>query len=111
MISKEKTSIAIQKKTAERIYGALTGGNGGKVRKIEEAAAWRKPEAALTDYDYFLRSRFFPKKCTLDDNLRARKILEDGTYALPRLGASQGPSRLHLSDRQCPYAWTVCELP
>ena len=27
-------------------------GIGGKVRKIEEAAAWRKPESALTDYDY-----------------------------------------------------------
>ena len=35
--------IAIQEKTAERIYQA-TGGNSGEVRKIEEAEAWRKPE-------------------------------------------------------------------
>ena len=39
--------IAIQEKTAERIYQAI-GGASGEVRKIEEAAAWRKPESQLS---------------------------------------------------------------
>ncbi len=74
--------IAIQKKTAERVYGALTGING-QFRKIEQAAAWRKPESALTDYDYVLRSAIYTEKWTLDDNLRARKLLEDGLARFP----------------------------
>jgi adenylate cyclase len=74
--------IAIQKKTAERVYGALTGING-RFRKIEQAAAWRKPEAALTDYDYVLRSAIFTEKWTFDDNLRARKLLEEGLAHFP----------------------------
>ena len=36
--------IAIQKQTAERIYGAL-GGQNGRLLKIEQEAAWRKPES------------------------------------------------------------------
>ena len=39
--------IAIQKKTAERIYGAL-GGINGRVSKIEQEASWRKPESELS---------------------------------------------------------------
>jgi adenylate cyclase len=74
--------IAIQKKTAERIYGALTG-LSGQFRKIEQAAAWRKPESALTDYDYVLRSAIYTEKWTLDDNLRARKLLEEGLARFP----------------------------
>jgi adenylate cyclase len=74
--------IAIQKKTAERIYGALTG-ISGQFRKIEQAAAWRKPESALTDYDYVLRSAIYTEKWTLDDNLRARKLLEEGLGRFP----------------------------
>jgi adenylate cyclase len=74
--------VAIQEKTAERLYGVI-GGNGGKVRKIEEEAAWRKPESALTDYDYYLRSQTFFLRYTPDDNLRARKILEDGLARFP----------------------------
>ena len=66
----------------------MIGGNGGKVRKIEEEAAWRKPESAFTDYDYYLRSQTYFLRYTPDDNLRARKILEEGTCALPRFAAS-----------------------
>jgi adenylate cyclase len=74
--------VAIQEKTAERLYGVI-GGNGGKVRKIEEEAAWRKPESALTDYDYYLRSQTYFLRYTPDNNLRARKILEDGLARFP----------------------------
>jgi adenylate cyclase len=74
--------IAIQKKTAERIYGALTG-RSGRFRKIEQAAAWRKPESALTDYDYVLRSAIYTEKWTFDDNLRSRKLLEEGLAHFP----------------------------
>ena len=74
--------IAIQEKTAERIYEKI-GGASGEVRKIEEAAAWRKPELALADYDYFLRAMSYYRRYTPDDNLRARKILEDGLKRFP----------------------------
>ena len=74
--------IAIQGKTAERIYQAI-GGNSGEVRKIEEAAAWRKPESQLTDYDYFLRVMSYYRRYTQDDNLRSRKIAEDGLKRFP----------------------------
>ena len=74
--------VAMQEKTAERLYGVI-GGNGGKVRKIEEEAAWRKSESALTDYDYYLRSQTYFMRYTPDDNLRARKILEGGLARFP----------------------------
>ena len=74
--------IAIQERTAEKIYGEI-GGISGKVRKAEDAAAWRKQESALTDYDYYLRSVTYYVRYTNDDNLRARKIAEDGLARFP----------------------------
>ena len=74
--------IAIQKQTAERIYGAL-GGFNGRIAKIEQEAAWRKPEATLTDYDYGLRGASYTHKFTLDDNLRGRKTAEEGLKRFP----------------------------
>jgi adenylate cyclase len=74
--------IAIQERTAERIYEAI-GGTSGELRKIEEAAAWRKPEAGLTDYDYYIRSSSYFRRFTQDDNLRSRKIAEDGIKRFP----------------------------
>jgi adenylate cyclase len=64
--------VAIQEKTAERIYGEIAG-ISGKMRKAEEAATWRKAEAALTDYDYYLRSMTYYMRYTPDDNRRSRK--------------------------------------
>ena len=74
--------VAIQEKTAERIYRELAGIDG-KVRKAEEAAAWRKPESALTDYDWYLRSQTYFMRYTPEDNLRSRKIAEDGLARFP----------------------------
>jgi adenylate cyclase len=74
--------VAIQEKTAEKIYGEI-GGISGKVRKAEEAAAWRKAESALTDYDWHLRSLTYFMRLTPDDNLRSRKIAEDGLKRFP----------------------------
>jgi len=74
--------VAIQEKTAERIYRELAGIDG-KVRKAEEAAAWRKPESALTDYDWYLRSQTYFMRFTPEDNLRSRKIAEDGLARFP----------------------------
>jgi adenylate cyclase len=74
--------IAIQEKTAERIYQAI-GGASGEVRKIEEAAAWRKPEFQLIDYDYFLRMMSYYRRYTQDDNLRSRTIAEGGLKRFP----------------------------
>ena len=71
-------SIAIQKQTAERIYGVLAGTNG-RLIKIEEEASWRKPESDLTEYDYYLRSMTYIMKLTYDNALRARKIAEELT--------------------------------
>ena len=74
--------IAVQKKTAERIYGALAGING-RVVKTEEEAAWRKSEADLTEYDYYLRGLTYIMKITFDDNLRARRVAEEGLARFP----------------------------
>jgi adenylate cyclase len=53
------------------------------MRKAEEAAAWRKAEAALTDYDYYLRSMTYYMRYTRDDNRRSRKISEEGLARFP----------------------------
>ena len=74
--------VSIQEKTAATIYGEIAG-IGGKVRKIEEAAAWRKPESALTDYDYYLRSQTYFMRFTPDDNVRSRKLAEEGLARFP----------------------------
>ena len=74
--------VTIQEKTAERIYGEIAG-ISGKMRKAEEAAAWRKAEAALTDYDYYLRSMTYYMRYTRDDNRRSRKISEEGLARFP----------------------------
>jgi len=74
--------IAIQERTAERIYGEIAG-ISGKVRKAEEAAAWRKAESTLTDYDYYLRSMTYYMRYTTDDNLRSRRIAEEGLARFP----------------------------
>lgn len=74
--------IAVQKKTAERIYGALSGQNG-RLLKIEQEAAWRKPESELTEWDYALRSQSEALKFTVDNNLRGRKIAEEGLKQFP----------------------------
>ena len=76
-------SVAAQEKTAERLYGE-NAGISGKVRKAEEAAAWRKSDSALTDYDYYLRSMTYYMRYTTDDNLRARKIAEEGLARFPQ---------------------------
>jgi adenylate cyclase len=74
--------MAIEKKTAERIYGVLTGTNG-RLIKIEQEASWRKPESDLTGYDYYLRSTTYIMKLTYDNALRARKIAEEGLKRFP----------------------------
>ena len=74
--------IAVQEKTAEKIYSEI-GGITGKVRKAEEAAAWRKAESALTDYDYYLRSVTYFMRFTPDDNARSRRIAEEGLKRYP----------------------------
>jgi adenylate cyclase len=74
--------VAVQKKTAERIYGVL-GGYNGRMAKIEQEAAWRKPESELSEWDYNLRASTYVHKFTLDDNLRGRKIAEEGLKRFP----------------------------
>jgi adenylate cyclase len=74
--------IAIQRKIAERIYGELSGVNG-RLHKLEQEAAWRKPDSALTDWDYALRSGSYLMKLTFDDALRARKVAEEGLERFP----------------------------
>jgi len=74
--------LGVQKKTAERIYGALAG-NAGRLLKIEEETSWRKPDSDLTEYDYYLRSMTYIMKFTHDNALRARTIAEDGLKRFP----------------------------
>jgi adenylate cyclase len=100
--------IVIQERTAEKIYGEI-GGISGKVRKAEEAAAWRKAESALSDYDYYLRSMTYFMRYTLEDNLRSRKIAEEGLARFPD-SAPQEQTCLDVSFRKRQFR-TVRELP
>ena len=77
--------IAVQKKTAERIYGVL-GGFNGQMAKIEAEAAWQKPESALIVYDFGLRAATYINKLTLDNNLRGRKMVLLQRYWLTMRG-------------------------
>jgi adenylate cyclase len=85
-------SIAIQKQTADRIYGAL-GGFDGRLWGIEAEAAWQKPESELTEWDYNLRTSISMGKGTLEGLQQARKIAEDGSSAFPirRFSSSASP--------------------
>jgi tetratricopeptide (TPR) repeat protein len=45
--------------------------------------AWRKPDSALTDYDYFLRARTYIPADTHESLARARQIAEEGLARFP----------------------------
>lgn len=74
--------LAAQKKTAEQVYGALSGQNG-RLLKIEQEAAWRKPDAELSEWDYNLRAATYALKFTFENNLRGRAIAEEGLKRFP----------------------------
>src|SRR5262249_34412283 len=46
--------VAIEKAAAETLSNSL-GGMTGKMREAYERIAWSKPEADLTEYDYYVR--------------------------------------------------------
>ena len=74
--------LAMQSETARRIYGAL-GVYSGKIDKAETERAWRKPDSALTDYDYFLRALTYFPADTHESLARARQIAEEGLARFP----------------------------
>jgi len=72
--------LAIRKKTAERIYGAVADGDG-RIFAVEREAAWRKPESALSEWDYALRS--LNRMDMLSGLPQARQIANEGLARFP----------------------------
>ena len=73
-------TLAVQKKTAERIYGAVADGDG-RIVAVEREAAWRKPESALSEWDYALRS--LDRIELLSGLPQGRQIAKEGLARFP----------------------------
>jgi adenylate cyclase len=76
----DEDTLAVQKKTAERIYGAVADADG-RLFTVEREAAWRKPESALSVWDYALRS--WNQMDLLSGLAQARQIAKKDWRALP----------------------------
>jgi hypothetical protein len=55
----------------------------GTMRKVYERIAWNKPEAALTQYDYYVRGHGHQLHVDLDNAKAAREIYMDGLKRFP----------------------------
>ena len=82
-----------------------------KCARSRRAAAWRKPESALTDYDYSLRSQTYFMSFTPDDNARSRKLAEEGLARFPNSRAAQDQTGLDLSCTETDIFRAIRELP
>ena len=109
--------IAMQEAIAERIYDSVAG-LAGSIRTEEERSAWRKNSPSLGEYDYYLRGSSYIVRLTCDDNLKARKIFEEGLRKYPAsalLGVKlaftySNAVELYCSDdprRDIERAWTI----
>jgi adenylate cyclase len=76
----DEDTLAVQKKTAERIYGAVADGDG-RLFTVEREAAWRKPESALSVWDYALRS--WSRMDLFSGLAQARQIAKEGLARSP----------------------------
>jgi adenylate cyclase len=74
--------IDAQESIGVRIYNVVAGLRG-QLRRKEHAQAWAKPDAALEEYDYYLRGDrpFF--RFTPENNQRAQEIYMEGLSKFP----------------------------
>jgi adenylate cyclase len=74
--------LAMQADAAGNLYAAL-GGFFGKIMKAEIERAWRKPDSALSDIDYYHRARSYLLPGTRESLAHARQIAEEGLARFP----------------------------
>jgi len=74
--------VAIEKAAAETLSNSL-GGMTGKMREAYERIAWGKPDADLTEYDYYVRGHTHHMRFTDDEMSKAREIYLAGLKRFP----------------------------
>jgi adenylate cyclase len=74
--------IDAQESIGVRIYNVVSGLRG-QVRRREHAQAWAKPDAALEEYDYYLRGDRLFFRFSKENNFKARAIYVEGLSKFP----------------------------
>jgi adenylate cyclase len=74
--------IEAQESIGVRIYNVVAGLRG-QLRRREHAQAWAKPDAALEEYDYYLRGDRLFFRFSKENNLKARAIYAEGLSKFP----------------------------
>jgi class 3 adenylate cyclase/TolB-like protein len=74
--------VALQSTVSGRIRDEL-GGLTGALRSEYEKIAWAKPEADLTEYDYYIRGHRHHLRFTVPEVQRGREVWEQGLARFP----------------------------
>ncbi len=74
--------VALEKAAADKLSDSL-GGMTGKMREAYERIAWSKPEAELTEYDYYIRGHTHHMRFTDEEMIRARDVYVAGLKRFP----------------------------
>jgi adenylate cyclase len=74
--------IAAQETIGTRIYNVVAGLRG-QIRRNEHAQAWAKPDAALEEYDHYLRGDRLFFRFSREHNLKAREVYAQGLAKFP----------------------------
>ncbi len=74
--------IDAQESIGVRIYNVVAGLRG-QIRRKEQAQAWAKPDAALEEYDYYLRGDRWFFRFSREHTLKARQIYAEGLAKFP----------------------------
>jgi adenylate cyclase len=74
--------IDAQESIGVRIYNVVAGLRG-QIRRKEHAQAWAKPDAALEEYDYYLRGDRLFFRFAREHNLKARQVYAEGLAKFP----------------------------
>ncbi|NGO52963.1 adenylate/guanylate cyclase domain-containing protein [Allomesorhizobium camelthorni] len=72
----------LEKAAADTLSNSL-GGMTGKMREAYERIAWSKPEAELTEYDYYVRGHTHHMRFTNEEMPQAREIYAAGLKRFP----------------------------
>jgi adenylate cyclase len=77
------TDPAVLEKAAADTLSHSLGGMTGKMREAYERIAWSKPEAELTEYDYYVRGHTHHMRFTSEEMPKAREIYVAGLKRFP----------------------------
>lgn len=75
-------AVTLQENIANKIYDTLAG-QRGEFTNIQYTKAWSKSAPSLEEYDYYMRGHQVYFRFTKDDNVKARKIFQEGLTKFP----------------------------